>query len=177
MGVGAGQGQSPGGHSAKAPKFSKMKKKTTAADCSSTCQFLLIFKSNGKSWIPTFVPGWKAPSVAVEGQHAAAFTWKFLQRRKIQSKDEKWAGCITDLASVTSSSKEKKTNPKPKLGISATGTEQTGENVLPDLKSGLVPETCKYYVTADYMDSFTFSSTFITNSFCIQIITPLHSGT
>lgn len=44
-------------------------------------------------------------SVAVEGQHAAVFTWKFLQHRKIQRKDEKWAGCITHLANVTSGSK------------------------------------------------------------------------
>lgn len=64
-------------------------KAPTAAGCSSTNQYLLIFKSNGKSWTPTFVPGWKALSVAVEGQHAAVFTWKFLQHRKIQRKDEK----------------------------------------------------------------------------------------
>jgi len=57
-GVGAGQGQSVGGHSAEAP---------TAADCSSTYDFLLIFRSNGKSWMPAFVPSWKALSVGCRG--------------------------------------------------------------------------------------------------------------
>lgn len=80
QGVGAGQGQSPGGYFAKA---------SPAADCSSPYQYLFIFKSNGKSWITTFVSSWKVLSGAVEGQHAAVFTWKFLQHRKIQSKDEK----------------------------------------------------------------------------------------
>lgn len=56
---------------------------------------------------------------------------------------------------------------KTKLGISATGTEQTEENILPDLKTGLAPETHKCYVTADYTDSHTLSSTFTANSFFV----------
>lgn len=56
---------------------------------------------------------------------------------------------------------------KTKSGISATGTEQTEENKLLDLKTGLAPETHKCYVTVDYMDSYTLSSTLTASSFFV----------
>lgn len=63
--------------------LAKLKK----TNCSRLFKHLRIsLRSNGKSQIPTFVTSWKALSVAVEGQHAAALPGNFYSTEKFKAR-------------------------------------------------------------------------------------------
>lgn len=57
--------------------------------------------------------------------------------------------------------KEEQVKKKTRSGISVTGTEKTEKILLPDLQTGLAPETHKCYVTGYFVDSFKLPSNFV----------------